>query len=506
MKPYQFIIGVVAAAIFFLLFPGVDISFSRLFYQPGEGFFPRGVPPADILYHLVTMIAYAVAIFVVGASLARLIPRLERLWVRPRVIAYIALSLALGPGLIVNSLLKDNVGRARPYMIAEFGGTKTFSPALAPSDQCTKNCSFVSGHAAGAFFLVTFAFLIRHPRRRRWAMAGALAFGAASGLGRIALGAHFLSDVVFAGLIVYAVAWGLHEFLLVRESKPPPWLDKLGLSEPGARAWRAWQRWAATPGGELILSFAAASLLCLALIAYLDRPLALWFHRLDAGWHEFFKALSDLGAAGAYLVITFVAFAALRLAARIEMFKARAGALKAYSMVAAFIFSAVAASGILINVLKVLFGRVRPKLLFRDELYGFDWFRLDADFHSFPSGHAQTITALMVALFILFPRFGVAYLVIGAAIAISRAVVNAHYMGDIVAGAYAAAVMTMWVHSVFARSGIDLKLSVGGEYQRVAKVPWCYRLGLGGGLWGRLCRLAGKRAARSSSRENPRGK
>ena len=99
MKPYQFIIGVVAAAIFFLLFPGVDISFSRLFYQPGEGFFPRGVPPADILYHLVTMIAYAVAIFVVGASLARLIPRLERLWVRPRVIAFIALSLALGPAL-----------------------------------------------------------------------------------------------------------------------------------------------------------------------------------------------------------------------------------------------------------------------------------------------------------------------------------------------------------------------------------------------------------------------
>lgn len=511
MKPYQFIIMVVAAAIFFVLFPGVDLSFSRLFYQPGEGFFPRGYLPVDILYGLAVVIAYAVAVFVVGASLARLIPRLERLWVRPRVIAFIALSLALGPGLIVNSLLKDNVGRARPYMIAEFGGTKTFSPALAPSDQCPKNCSFVSGHAAGAFFLVTFAFLVRTPRRRRYAMAGALAFGAASGLGRIALGAHFLSDVVFAGLIVYAVAWALHEFLLVRESKPPPWLDKLGLSklglsEPGGRAWRAWQRWAATPGGEMILSFAAIALLCLVFIAYLDRPAALWFHRLDAGGHEFFKALSDLGAAGPYLVITAIAFAALRLAARIGMFKARAGALKAYSMVAAFIFSAVAASGILINVLKVLFGRVRPKLLFRDELYGFDWFRLGADFHSFPSGHAQTITALMVALFILVPRFGVAYLVIGAAIAISRAVVNAHYMGDIVAGAYAGAVMTMWVHSVFARGGIDLKLAAAGEYQRGAKVPWCTRLGLGGGLSGRLCRLAGKTPAPSSSRENPRGK
>ncbi len=166
-------------------------------------------------------------------------------------------------------------------------------------------------------------------------------------------------------------------------------------------------------------------------------------------------------------------------------------------MVAAFFFSAVAASGILINVLKVLFGRVRPKLLFRDELYGFDWFRLGADFHSFPSGHAQTITALMVALFILVPRFGWAYLAVGAAIAMSRAVVNAHYLGDIVAGAYAAALMTMWVHSVFARGGIDLRLSLAGETQPAAKVPWCTRLGLEGGLLGLLRRLAGKTPARS---------
>ena len=466
MKPYQFIIGVAAAAILFLGFPDIDLGFSRLFYRPGEGFFPRGNLAVDILYDLVIVIAYAVAGFVVLASLARPIPRLERLWVRPRVIVFIALSLALGPGLIVNTLLKDNVGRARPFMIVEFGGTKIFTPALAPSDQCPKNCSFVSGHAAGTFFLVTFAFLVRTPRRRRAAMAGALAFGAASGLGRIALGAHFLSDVVFAGLIVYAVAWALHDLLLVRDLRFPPWL-----SEPGGRAWRAWQRWAATPGGEVILSFAAIALLCLALIAYLDRPAALWFHRLDAGWHEFFKTLSDLGAAGPYLVVTAVAFAALRLAARLGMFKAKAGALKAYSMVAAFIFSAIGASGILINLLKVLFGRVRPKLLFRDELYGFDWFRLDADFHSFPSGHAQTITALMVALFILVPRFGWAYLAIGAAVAISRAVVNAHYMADIVAGAYAAAVMTMWVHSVFARGGIDLKASLAGETQRGGKTP-----------------------------------
>ncbi len=91
MKPYQFIIGVVAAAILFLGFPDIDLGFSRLFYRPGEGFFPRGNLAVDMLYGLVIAIVYAVAVFVAGASLARLVPRLERLWVRPMVIAFIAL-------------------------------------------------------------------------------------------------------------------------------------------------------------------------------------------------------------------------------------------------------------------------------------------------------------------------------------------------------------------------------------------------------------------------------
>ena len=58
MKPYRFIIGVVAAAIFFVLFPGADLGFSRLFYQPSEGFFPRGNLAVDILYDMVIVIAY----------------------------------------------------------------------------------------------------------------------------------------------------------------------------------------------------------------------------------------------------------------------------------------------------------------------------------------------------------------------------------------------------------------------------------------------------------------
>jgi lipid A 4'-phosphatase len=136
-----------------------------------------------------------------------------------RVGAYLLLSLALGPGLIVNVLLKDNWGRARPSHLVEFGGKSRYTSPLLPTDQCLDNCSFSSGHAALAFWLVSFA-LLAPPAWRGRAMAVALGFGLAVGLVRIAQGGHFLSDVAFSGAIVTAVALALHR-ALVRVSEGP---------------------------------------------------------------------------------------------------------------------------------------------------------------------------------------------------------------------------------------------------------------------------------------------
>src|SRR6202007_2501046 len=110
-----------------------------------------------------------------------------------------------GPGLVTNAILKDHWGRARPTQITEFGGTKAFTPALVPARQCERNCSFVAGHPALGFYLVSFGFLVPPPRRRV-VEAIAIATGALFGAARIAQGGHFLSDVVFSGLVVYAVS------------------------------------------------------------------------------------------------------------------------------------------------------------------------------------------------------------------------------------------------------------------------------------------------------------
>ena len=105
-------------------------------------------------------------------------------------------TLVVGPGLVANVLLKDQMGRARPHQTEIFGGTKTFTPPLIMTNQCEKNCSFVSGEASSMFALF-FGLAMVAGSRARSLFALGLAMGAFAGLIRMAQGAHFLSDIVF---------------------------------------------------------------------------------------------------------------------------------------------------------------------------------------------------------------------------------------------------------------------------------------------------------------------
>lgn len=122
-----------------------------------------------------------------------------------RALFYLLMVLLIGPGLLVNTVFKDQWGRARPAQVQEFGGNAQFSPAWLPSQQCTRNCAFVCGDASVGFYLLAPAFVWRQ-RRRAWLAAGLVA-GGLLGLMRIAQGGHFLSDVVFSFYVVYFSAW-----------------------------------------------------------------------------------------------------------------------------------------------------------------------------------------------------------------------------------------------------------------------------------------------------------
>lgn len=121
-------------------------------------------------------------------------------WSFPRW-AMVAACLVVGPGLIANLTLKQNWGRPRPTQIVEFDGKWPFVPALNPNGECERHCSFVSGEASSTF-VSFYALAAAMPQYAAPIVAVGTVMGLATGLVRISQGAHFLSDVIFAGLFM----------------------------------------------------------------------------------------------------------------------------------------------------------------------------------------------------------------------------------------------------------------------------------------------------------------
>lgn len=209
-----------AALTLFAVFPALDLALSGWFYRPGEGFWLARIDWVDAVRNGIWNLSIAVfALSIVAllfAAAGRPLPG-----VTAREAGFVFLLYLLGPILLVNGVLKDHWGRARPFDVAEFGGTARFTPFWLPTDQCQSNCSFVSGEGSAAAALAL-VFLVFAPHARRllsrlgfavYAFAGVAAPAVGLAL-RLATGRHFLSDTVFAVLLVLAVGLGLHRMLL----------------------------------------------------------------------------------------------------------------------------------------------------------------------------------------------------------------------------------------------------------------------------------------------------
>jgi membrane-associated PAP2 superfamily phosphatase len=124
--------------------------------------------------------------------------------------ALVLLTFLLGPGIVINSVLKVHTGRPRPIQVEQLGGRYEPVPVLVQAHPAQWNqCrSFPSGHASVGYALCAGWFLWRRSRRGLAAifLVGSLAVGSAIGLARMAAGAHHLSDIIWAAGIVYLVA------------------------------------------------------------------------------------------------------------------------------------------------------------------------------------------------------------------------------------------------------------------------------------------------------------
>ncbi len=472
MKGAAIYAAVAAATLaLFWLLPQVDLSVSGLFYEPRRGFVLRNWEPVTFIYHAVPWITWGIVV-VVGAASAWLFLIEQPLWRFDRKsLLFIILSMALGPGLLANTVLKDHWGRARPSQVEAFGGALRFTPAPLPAAECSQNCSFVSGHAALGFSLVAFALLLPAGKARRRGVAATLGFGALVGLVRIAQGGHFLSDVVWAGLLVFGTTAILHWWIVERDGLAAPALLRLyRLTGRSAHAGLTSVR--TSQAARIVAALMSTAILVAVSIVFVDRPVALYLHAKGPDLHALFELIGRLGEAWGWLVLFGLAFVALHWGGELPRLRGLARPMRVLSAVPALLFAAIAVAGLVVDILKIGLGRLRPKLLFSRNLYGFSWLAWRPDHWSFPSGHTATVVALTTVLWWLWPQHLLFYILAAAIVAGSRIVVGAHYPSDVVAGALVAVLAARWTVWMFVRWGIDLAGAYPGAAASRGVPPW----------------------------------
>lgn len=192
-----------AVALLPVIWPQLDIAVAAYFLQDAPPINPAQWLWVELVNEYVPDIFRSLALLsLAGWIVISLLRRSRRVGI---ALAFVGIALTLGPGFSTWAV-KEHTLRARPFDVVQFGGNREFTPALVQAQQCSDNCAFTSGHVACGFFFVSLMLL--DPRRRwRW-IAGGLVAGALVSVARMSVGAHWLSDALWA-LPITLLASGL---------------------------------------------------------------------------------------------------------------------------------------------------------------------------------------------------------------------------------------------------------------------------------------------------------
>lgn len=191
-------------SLIFATVPEIDLIVSRYFWDPIAGFAFEENSFLIAFRDLNRLLPWVVIGFAIVLLLASPFLRNPKYSAAPHKLLFVLTFFAAGPGLGVQ-VIKMLVGRARPRALDEFGGSAIFTPPWQLTDQCVRNCSFISGEAASAFALLTLVVFVT-PRHRTTYLAAVGIVAAAFSFNRVMFGGHFLSDVVIAWNVMFVLA------------------------------------------------------------------------------------------------------------------------------------------------------------------------------------------------------------------------------------------------------------------------------------------------------------
>jgi undecaprenyl-diphosphatase len=142
--------------------------------------------------------------------------------------------------------------------------------------------------------------------------------------------------------------------------------------------------------------------------------------------------VTDFGLSGWILVPVGVPLVLMALLASPAFDHMSRGVLAMVATRLGFVFVGVGLPGLISTIVKRWIGRVRPS---EAGPFAYEPFSWRPDYASFPSGHATTSFAALVAIGAICPRLRPALWIYAFAIAASRVMVSAHYPSDVIAGA-----------------------------------------------------------------------
>ncbi|MGB6550714.1 MAG: PAP2 family protein, partial [Xanthobacteraceae bacterium] len=151
-----FVAGVICA-----VDPQLDLDISASFFHraPPTLFAANAQPWVQHTREAARVIITLLVLPAFLAVIGKLIWPRRHMLIEARAALFLIVTLALGPGLLTNVILKDHWGRPRPIDVQQFGGDYRFTSWWDPRGNCPDNCSFIAGEPSGAFWTLAPAAL-----------------------------------------------------------------------------------------------------------------------------------------------------------------------------------------------------------------------------------------------------------------------------------------------------------------------------------------------------------
>ncbi len=197
---YNYILFLVISCVFITSGPSIDLYISGLFYYGASQFALQSFDLTSILFRdiLLPLILIYILIIPIIGRFAKIDKIFFNYKFSIKEIFLLWGSQIVGVLILVNLILKNLWGRARPNDVLQLGGNETFSPWYEITDACGSNCSFVSGDASVGFSIIILYLITK----KIIFLYASVVAGFVFGLIRIMAGGHFLSDIFFAGIFI----------------------------------------------------------------------------------------------------------------------------------------------------------------------------------------------------------------------------------------------------------------------------------------------------------------